>query len=291
MQGVWVRSTAGIAIAGALVYLMISLIGGAGSAGAAVGSTDLSLTKADTADPVTVGDTFGYVITVKNEGANDAGDVITTDNLPSQVTYVSSTPSAGTCQKSSSKITCDLGQVNAAASASVTITVRATRSGTASNTASLTSSGDTNATNNLDTETTVINKKPTTPKPKKPKGHPSCATPTIVGTPGDDVLQGTSHSDVIVSGPGNDQVFANGGNDLVCTDGGIDLVDGGSGKDFVNGGGGPDRLIGGDGGDTLKGKNGRDRLLGGQGDDLLNGGKGRDKCKGGPGRNTLLRCP
>jgi uncharacterized repeat protein (TIGR01451 family) len=271
--------------------LILGLIAGAGGASAAVGSTDLSVTKADTADPVTVGDTFAYVITVKNEGANDAGDVLTTDNLPSQVTYVSSTPSAGTCQKSGSKITCDFGQVNAAASASVTITVKASRSGTASDTASLTSSDDTDATNNLATETTVINKKPSTPKAPKHKGRPSCATPTIVGTPGDDVLTGTSHGDVIVALTGNDQVFAGGGDDLVCADGGADLVDGGSGKDFVNGGSGPDTLIGSDGGDTLKGKNGRDRLLGGKGDDLLNGGKKRDRCKGGPGRNVLIRCP
>jgi uncharacterized repeat protein (TIGR01451 family) len=268
--------------------LALGLIGGTG-ASAAVGATDLSMTKADTADPVTVGDTFGYVLKVKNEGANDAGDVITTDTLPSQVSYVSATPSAGTCEKSGSKITCDLGQVNATASASVTITVKASKSGTASNTASLTSSDDTNAANNLDTETTVINKKPGTPKPKK--GKPSCAAPTIVGTAGNDVLQGTSRADVIVSLTGDDQVFAGGGNDLVCTDGGADFVDAGSGKDFVNGGAGPDKLFGGDGGDTLKGKNGRDKLLGGRGDDLLNGGKKRDKCKGGPGRNTLLACP
>ena len=291
MEGARVRGTAGIAIAGAVVCLITGLIAGAGGASAAVGSTDLSMTNADTADPVTVGDNFGYVLTVKNGGVNDAADVIATDNLPSQVSYVSATPSAGTCQRSGSKVTCDLGQVNAGASASVTITVRATRSGTASNTASLTSADDTDATNNLDTERTVINKKPSTPKPKKPRGRPSCAAPTIVGTPGNDVLQGTSHSDVIVSLTGDDQVFAGGGNDLVCTDGGADVVDGGSGKDFVNGGAGPDTLIGGDGGDTLKGKNGRDRLFGGQGDDLLNGGKKRDRCKGGPGRDILTRCP
>jgi uncharacterized repeat protein (TIGR01451 family) len=289
MQGVWVRGTAGIAMAGALFCLILGLIGGAGGASAAVGSTDLSMTKADTADPVTVGDTFAYVLTAKNEGANDAGDVITTDTLPSQVSYVSATPSAGTCEKSGSKITCDLGQVNAGLSASVTITVKASRSGTASNTASLTSADDTNATNNLDTETTVINRKPSTPKPKKSK--PSCAVPTILGTAGDDVLTGTSHGDVIVALTGNDQVFAGGGDDLVCTDGGADLVDGGSGRDFVNGGSGPDTLIGSDGGDTLKGKNGRDRLLGGKGDDFLNGGKKRDKCRGGPGRNILVHCP
>ena len=163
MQGVSRRSKAAIAVTGALGALALGLIGGTG-ASAAVGATDLSMTKADTADPVTVGDTFGYVLTVKNEGANDAGDVITTDTLPSQVSYVSATPSAGTCQKSGSKITCDLGQVNSAASATVTITVKASKSGTASNTASLTSSDDTNAANNLDTETTVINKKPGTPE-------------------------------------------------------------------------------------------------------------------------------
>jgi uncharacterized repeat protein (TIGR01451 family) len=291
MQGVSVRGISTVVTAAALAALAISLIGGASGAGAAVGSTDLSLTKADTADPVTVGDNFGYVITVKNTGLNDAGDVITTDTLPSQVSYVSTTPSAGTCQKSGSKVTCDLGQLNAATSASVTILVKASHSGTASNTASLTSADDTDATNNVDTETTLINKKPVTPKPTKPKGRPSCAAPTIVGTPGDDLIQGTSHADVIVAFTGNDQVFAGSGNDLVCAGAGFDLVDGGPGKDFVIGGGGPDKLIGGDGGDTLKGKNGRDKLLGGQGGDLLNGGKMRDKCKGGPGRNVLIRCP
>jgi uncharacterized repeat protein (TIGR01451 family) len=238
-----------------------------------------------------VGDTFGYVITVKNTGTSDASDVLTTDPLPGQVSYVSATPSSGSCHKSGSTVNCDLGQVNAGASASVTIMVKASHSGTVSNTASLTFADDTNATNNADTETTVINKKPSTPKPKKPKGKASCATPTIVGTPGNDVLTGTSHNDIILALTGNDQVFAGGGNDLVCAGGGADFVDGGPGKDFIIGGSGPDRLLGSDGGDTLKGKNGRDRLLGGKGDDLLNGGKKRDKCKGGPGRNTLLNCP
>jgi uncharacterized repeat protein (TIGR01451 family) len=291
MQGVRLRgTTAAVAFAGTVACVILGLVGGAS---AAVGTTDLSMTKTDTADPVTVGDSFGYVLTVKNEGANDAADVITTDTLPSQVSYVSATPSAGTCQKAGSTITCDLGQVNSAASATVTITVKASRSGTASNTASLTSADDTNAANNVDTEATTINKKASTPKPKhqKGKGHASCATPTIVGTPGNDVLQGTNGPDVIVTGTGNDQVFANGGNDLVCSGGGADLVNGGSGNDFVNGGGGPDTLVGTDGGDTLKGKGGRDRLLGGRGNDLLNGGKSRDKCKGGPGRDFLVRCP
>src|SRR3954471_3698609 len=170
MQGVRVRRTHEIAVVGALVALAVGLIGGAGSAGAAVGATDLSLTKADTADPVTVGDTFAYVITVKNEGANDAADVIVSDTLPNQVAYVSATPSAGTCDRAGRTVTCHLGQVNAGATPTVTIAVKATKNGTISNTASLTSADDTSAANNLDSETTVINKK--APKPKK-KGQAS----------------------------------------------------------------------------------------------------------------------
>src|SRR4051812_15572614 len=39
---------------------------------------------------------------------------------------------------------------------------------------------------------------------------------TIVGTPGDDVIQGTSGDDVIVAGAGNDFISGNGGDDLIC---------------------------------------------------------------------------
>ena len=281
------RGFAVLAAVSLLATLAMALVGGPGGAGAAVGSTDLSLSKSDSADPVTAGDTFAYVISARNVGANDAGTVTVTDPLPSQVSYVSATPSSGTCHKSGSKVTCDLGQVNAGASAGVTIMVKASRSGTASNTASLTSADDTNAANDVATQTTVINKKPRPPK----KAGPSCAAPTIVGTAGNDVLQGTNHADVINALTGNDQVFAMRGNDLICAGPNADVVDGGPGKDTIIGGGGRDRLIGGDGNDTIKGKNGRDKLFGQGGDDLLNGGAARDKCKGGPGTNTLVNCP
>jgi uncharacterized repeat protein (TIGR01451 family) len=271
----------GIPVAGLFAALVIALVAGTGSAGAMVGLTDLSLTKADTADPVSVGDTFGYVITVKNQGTNDAGDVIVTDTLPNEVNYVSTTPSQlatgkTTCDKAGSKITCDLGQVNAGATATVTITVQAKSSGTASDTASLTSADDTNAANNLDSETTTINKKPTTPTAPKTKhkkrGRLSCATPTIVGTPGDDVLYGTSGADAIVGLSGNDKIYGGGGKDVICAGSGRDLVYGNSG------------------GDVLKGKGGPDRLAGGSGNDFLSGGKGRDRCKGGSGHDTLRSC-
>jgi uncharacterized repeat protein (TIGR01451 family) len=275
--------------------LLIALLGSSGGAGAAPGPTDLSITKTDSPDPVVQGNNLTYTIQVTNpnpSGGNDASDVVVTDNLPSGVDFVSAT--GGTCTHSGGTVTCNLGQVNAATTATVTIIVKTKNSGTLTNTASVASSTvDAVLSNNSATATTTVNKKAgNAPKKKgKKKGKASCAVPTISGTAGNDVITGTSRGDVIVTFGGDDQVFAGGGGDLVCTDGGADLVSGQDGGDTVIGGGGPDRLIGGKSGDLLKGKAGRDRLKGKSGNDTLNGGKNRDKCKGGSGQDTLIRCP
>jgi uncharacterized repeat protein (TIGR01451 family) len=273
-----------------LGILILLLIGSPHGASAAVGATDLSLTKSDSADPVAVGDNFTYMIQVRNPATtgNDASNVVVTDTLPSQVDFVSATPSSGTCNKTGNTVTCNLDPVLTNTTATVTIVVKATKAGTASNTATVTSPEDTSATNNTDTETTVVNKKAAG---NKKKGKASCATPTITGTLGDDVLVGTAGADVIVALTGNDQVFSGGGKDLICAGPGADLVFSDTGGDTVIGGGGADTLKGGSGGDLLKGKNGRDRLRGQSGNDVLNGGKKRDSCKGGAGRDTLIKCP
>jgi uncharacterized repeat protein (TIGR01451 family) len=273
--------------AAALGVLVLGMLVYSGGAAAVVGPTDLSLTKSDSPDPVAQGSNLTYTITVRNLGTGDATGVTVTDTLPSQVDYLSSTASAGSCQRTGNTVTCDLGQVNAGATATVTIVVKAKKAGTLSNTAVVASGEDTSAANNSATAATTVSKPGKAPK----KGKVSCATPTITGTAGDDVVNGTSRADVIVTFTGNDQVFAGGGKDLVCTDGGADLVRGDTGGDTVIGGAGPDRLVGGDGGDLLKGKNGRDRLKGNAGNDTLNGGKKRDRCKGRPGSDTLIRCP
>jgi uncharacterized repeat protein (TIGR01451 family) len=268
--------------------LVLVLLASSGGATAAPGPTDLSITKTDSPDPVVQNNNLTYTIRVTNNGANDATSVVVTDNLPaaSDVDFVSATSTAGTCQRTGNTVTCELGQVNAGTTATVTIVVKAKKRGTLSNTASVSSPDDTNAANNSATAATTVSK-----PGKAPKGKASCATPTITGTAGDDVVTGTARADVIVTFTGNDQVFAGGGKDLVCTDGGADLVRGDTGGDTISGGSGPDRLVGGDGGDLLKGKNGRDRLKGKAGNDTLNGGKKRDRCKGGPGSDTLIRCP
>jgi uncharacterized repeat protein (TIGR01451 family) len=271
--------------------LAAALLAASGGAGAAPGDADLALTKSDSPDPVTAGDNLTYTIKVQNPGMLPAAETKVTDKLPAGVDFVSAT--GGVCQRAGDTVTCDLGQVNAASTATVTIIVKTKKAGTLSNTASVASPDDLVLQNNSATATTTVSKPAAKPKkPKKPKrGRPSCGAPTISGTAGNDTIAGTSRGDVIVTFGGNDQVFAGGGGDLVCSGPGADLVAGQDGGDTIIGGGGADRLIGGKSGDVLKGKNGRDRLKGKSGDDFLNGGKKRDRCKGGSGRDTLVRCP
>jgi uncharacterized repeat protein (TIGR01451 family) len=285
--------------------LVVVLLGSVGGASAAPGPTDLSLTKSDTADPVTVGDTFSYNIQVQNPGTNDATDVVVTDTLPTQVDHLSTTTNptgAGvSCQRQGVTVTCSFGTLLAGAAAHVTIRVKADDDGTATNAASVTTTVvDTDTTNNQDLETTLINKKPTTTKKKKTKGKKkgkkrktqSCASPTISGTSGNDPnIVGTPGPDVIRGFAGDDVIFAGGGNDLICADFGADFVNGGPGGDTVIGGLGADRLIGARGSDFIRGKGGPDRLRGRRGPDFLNGGRGRDSCRGGPGRDTFAHCP
>ncbi len=85
---------------------------------------DLSVTK-DGPGSVTEGDVFSYVIGVSNSGPDQALGVVLTDNLPSGLTYLGATPSAGTCAQSAGVLTCDMGALDAGASASVDLQVQA----------------------------------------------------------------------------------------------------------------------------------------------------------------------
>ncbi len=105
---------------------------------------------------------------------------------------------------------------------------------------------------------------------------------TIVGTPGDDVIDGTHRDDVIVALGGNDVVRGRGGNDLICGGDGDDDLRGGPGNDTLVGGDGNDFIAGKQDNDLLMGDRGDDTLLGNSGDDILEGNEGSDYCHGGP---------
>lgn len=122
---------------------------------------DLSVIKADSPDPVTARSNLTYTISVQNLGPGHATGVMLTDQLP-DATFVSATASQGSCTrtgggKADGLVTCDLGTVNAFASATVTIVVTPTRAGTLTNTASVTAgTPDPGAANNTSTATTTV---------------------------------------------------------------------------------------------------------------------------------------
>ena len=60
---------------------------------------DVTVSKSDTPDPVAAGQDLTYVVTARNEpnGLSAADNVTITDTLPANLTFVSATPSAGSC--------------------------------------------------------------------------------------------------------------------------------------------------------------------------------------------------
>ena len=115
-------------------------------------------------------------------------------------------------------------------------------------------------------------------------------SPTITGTPGNDVITGTAGNDVIAGLAGDDRISGGGGYDILCGgdgndaldgDGGPDAIFGSTGHDTVNGGAGSDYLAGGSGYDRIRGGAANDVLLGEGDTDALYGEEGDDQIFGG----------
>jgi uncharacterized repeat protein (TIGR01451 family) len=88
-------------------------------------NVDLGVTKSDNPDPVTEGENITYSIVVTNYGPGDATNVTLTDTIDELVTYVSATPSQGTCSVNLRVVTCAIGSLANGATASVTLIVTA----------------------------------------------------------------------------------------------------------------------------------------------------------------------
>ena len=102
---------------------------------------DLSVTNSDSPDPVGVGQTLTYTLTVHDSGPADAPSVRVTDTLPGGVVYQSATPSQGSCAQASGTVTCDIGAIASGGGATVTIKVTPQTAGSITNSASVTSTG------------------------------------------------------------------------------------------------------------------------------------------------------
>ena len=102
-------------------------------------TADLVVTQVDSPDPVLVENRLTYTVTVDNNGPSSAPEVVVTDTLPTDVTFVSATPNQGSCSHTSGTVTCNLGTLADGASATVTILVIPSTLGALSNTVNVTS--------------------------------------------------------------------------------------------------------------------------------------------------------
>ncbi len=95
---------------------------------------DLVVTKVDAPDPVRVGETLGYTITVTNKGPDPATNVQLTDPLPGSLVVLSATPSQGSCA-TTPIVSCSLGTIPAGGVVTIVLSVRPTQTGRLENTA------------------------------------------------------------------------------------------------------------------------------------------------------------
>jgi choice-of-anchor B domain-containing protein len=117
---------------------------------------DLKATVTDAPDPVPAGQNVTYTFTVLNQGPTYSSNTTLVDALPANVTYVSATPSQGTCSGTST-VTCNLGRVEHDGSATVTIVARADVMGTITNAAVASSDeNDTRLPDNTATAQTTV---------------------------------------------------------------------------------------------------------------------------------------
>jgi hypothetical protein len=250
------------------------------------GNADLSVSVAESADPVSLGgDDLTYTVTVANGGPDDASGVSASVTMSGAThTIVSASASQGSCSVSAPTVSCTLGTIADAANATITVVVRPAATGTI--TATATTSGDqtdNNTGNNTDAESTTVD---------------NALGCTIIGTNGNDTLTGTNGADVICGLGGNDTINGGNDNDTIYGGAGNDTIDGGNGDDIVHGGDGDDGIGGGNGSDTLYGEAGNDTnygetLLGSllylfdNGADTIYGGSGNDSLDGQNGNDTL----
>jgi uncharacterized repeat protein (TIGR01451 family) len=122
---------------------------------------DLGLSMADAVDPAMAGDLITYTLAISNAGPDSALNVVLTDSLPGGVTFVSATPTQGSCLEADGLLTCSLGDMDSGASAGMELVITTTLTGTLTNSASLSSdTADPNAENNSAGQDTTVDAAP-----------------------------------------------------------------------------------------------------------------------------------
>ncbi len=127
-------------------------------------TANLSITKTARETMATVGEIVTYDIEVTNQSEDTtAGQVIVTDVLQDNVTFVSATPSQGICTRDGSTVTCRLGSIAPLDTQSIVLQVRPNAAGPLNNSANVRSNvTDDNQEDNMDDAEPVIIELPAT---------------------------------------------------------------------------------------------------------------------------------
>jgi uncharacterized repeat protein (TIGR01451 family) len=132
---------------------------------------DLALGEAGAPGSATAGGRITYTYTVLNNGPAPANDPVLTVPLASELSFVSATPSQGSCSGTTT-VSCDVGVLADGASATVAITVGLASPGTATEPATVAYASDPNTANNSVSTTTTVNPAPAPPPVATPLAPP-----------------------------------------------------------------------------------------------------------------------
>lgn len=149
----------------------------------AAATADLSVSKTATPNPVGIGGSVTFAVTVRNAGPSDARNVVVTDHLPVGL-RVRSSQAPGSCSPVGQTVICNVGTLAAGTAAGVTITadvLSGTRPGTIVNVVSVSSStAESNPGNNsASASVRVVSTTSTTRRP--PTTRPPTVRPTAEG--------------------------------------------------------------------------------------------------------------
>ncbi len=118
---------------GTLTSLRLDIFGARGPLPA--GTADLAVTAGAAPNPVVAGDNLTCTLTVRNNGPTNATSITLTNPLPAGAKFVSAVASQGTASLIGNDVICNVGALASNGTATVTLTVIPTLSGTITNVA------------------------------------------------------------------------------------------------------------------------------------------------------------